>query len=491
MNRKQTWALWEKAQASSEPAAVWNAWANGLLQEKRELEESGKWERVKRGWEQEARVEFLDRSFDDDTDFSDFILPGRSLFSRVLFRDGTEFSRTDFLGSATFSKSRFEGEITQFDGASFKGETWFTETLFERDVNFINTTFDKDVRFYETIFNGFTHFDQSKFKGDALFGGGSFFKGEASFYRASWEKMAYFRRVFFVENKALYTPFKTSFDHAVFKEAAIFDGAVFGKVSFYGALVDRAFSLSGARFLSVPNFIQASFKEPPRLDDMVVLPLLSKGEREKRLEKIREEIKSREEKRQKSLSAARDAEDTREEESAENPAPVPAAPEADSTEKTPDYDDEAKYRALRRVAIVAHDHEKEMDFFAGEILARRAKPEWWKNPMMWVSYPYQWFSDFGRSMFLPLAWTFAVWMVFAAGYGFGGSIGAECGPASSALELSFRRMFFAFDRGGQRMEEIYQCLGGPFVYTEILQSLFSALLIFLFALSVRNHFRIK
>lgn len=254
---------------------------------------------------------------------------------------------------------------------------------------------------------------------------------------------------------------------------------------------------------------------------MVVLPLLSKAEQKKK------------------IPATRAAENTSAE--AETNSQPSARPPIDlQRPPEPDYDNEARYRALRRVAIVAHDHEREMDFFAGEILARRDKMGGWKSafkdPMMTLSYPYQWFSDFGRSMPRPILWwcftlgfvgPFLYKIIAALDWppeetpyrGFIGPFLFMCkviaafwenekpstcmqtGPFPfdeaywSALLLSFKRMLFSFDRS-DTTKKIYDCLYGSTIpnaaiYAEILQSTGSALLIFLFILSVRNHFRIR
>jgi hypothetical protein len=90
-----------------------------------------------------------------------------------------------------------------------------------------------------------------------------------------------------------------------------------------------------------------------------------------------------------------------------------------NTRRNPD--EEAHYRALKRLAIQAHDHENEMKFFAGEIRARRHITDFlfpWKKGIAssaryWAGVFYEAFSDFGRSFIRPIAYWCITFFIFA------------------------------------------------------------------------------
>ena len=134
----------------------------------------------------------------------------------------------------------------------------------------------------------------------------------------------------------------------------------------------------------------------------------------------------------------------------------------------------------------------------------------------WLGVFYQIFSDFGRSLIRPLLWWAAGMLVFAGIY-FSHHTGSsewwllECIAGSSkpwvaALGLSVHKSLpavsgFGF---GDKLPQFHACLYGvesenPFrpiipdgvAFLGVLQVLFSAVMIFLFLLAVRNHFRIR
>jgi len=69
-----------------------------------------------------------------------------------------------------------------------------------------------------------------------------------------------------------------------------------------------------------------------------------------------------------------------------------------------------KYRRLKELAITAKDHDREQDFFAGELKAKRFY-ETTGAALVW-SYLYEWFSDFGRSVYRPLVSLYATVVAF-------------------------------------------------------------------------------
>ncbi len=149
------------------------------------------------------------------------------------------------------------------------------------------------------------------------------------------------------------------FGLATFERVVQFDGAQFtGEADFNAVSGKRTFSMSSARFEGVPNFIQAHFEEAPRLDNVVVTP-------PKNSERL-------------------------------------SADEA--------LDLFARWRELKRLAIQAHDTDRELEFNAQEIRAERAASRWpipnkaqgWKIWLRsFLGWLYGFFSDYGRSLFWP------------------------------------------------------------------------------------------
>jgi len=204
----------------------------------------------------------------------------------------------------------------------------------------------------------------------------------------------------------------------------------------------------------------------------------------------------------------------------------------------------ARWRALKRLALQAHDHEREQFFFAQELKSRRGETDWrlprfqdgkllWENgARYWLGLFYEWFSDFGRSMVLPVVWWSIFVAIFACVYfvqhyrnndpthpaGFiewamrHSAPPRECvkGEASSR---AFSAIFLAIHKGSvsglggsEKLAQAYTCLYGEegrdtalgppripdaVAFWGMAQTLLSAPLIFLFLLAVRNHFRIK
>ena len=323
---------------------------------------------------------------------------------------------------------------------------------------------------------------------------------------------------------------RADFGLATFERVVQFDGAAFtGEADFNAVSGKRAFSMAGARFERVPDFIQAHFEEAPRLDNVYVKP--PQG-----LERLKEA-------------------------------------EAQSLF--------ARWRALKRLAIQAHDTDRELEFNAQEIRAERAASRWpipnkahgWK---IWLRLFFGWlygvFSNYGRSLFRPLvAWAIGI-LAFAAFYlsqtdamqtgryamwqsvpcypaptspaptyaetwrnnwkmwekpksgaassnetaasnsnqttvgGLSEKLRNQTNARAEALHLAFRNAFVVLDGGSDASHRMYGCLYGLEMYAgqnpvpivpsavstaSAIQKLISGVLIFLFGLALRNMLKVK
>lgn len=590
MNRESTLALWEECQQSNDPRATWNAWAEKMLARKAKLEEAGEWAfeidqgvtaqplnaKTKR-WHTLASLDFSGHAFSQPADFSGFIFPadvrfglasdaeagkptrfdgdatfesaafggyaafggvtfagparfGRAVFTApARFDDATfegfaefhnanfdhvaGFSRAMFKGTAEFGGARFDGaaifhqaEFEQdgiFEAASFKGpanydsakfEAFadFVDVAFEDDAGFLHTTFGDTVRYSGTAFKGNAQLGSAAFEGDALFDG-AMFAASAMFDSAEFQWDASFQQAMFKG--------ETRFDSATFAGGAWFHDASFAQTaSFRAVRSEGAFTLADAVFANVPDFVQAHFREAPCLDDVVIKP---GGFSANLLRPLTSDVS-------------------------------------------------ARFRTLKRLAVQAHDHERQMAFFAGERRARRWHRERPWQPSYWFGLFYELLSNFGRSMLLPLAWWLLTTGMFAWIYlsrhferaAAQGSAYAEnsldwigrwaystfsaltglfpikgghpvpalvCldgrpdgSPWADAVYLAIKNALLIVgwqDRAHTR--QIYSCLFGDgghrsepifpaaVSYAAMAQTIASAVLIFLFVLAVRNHFKVN
>ena len=299
------------------------------------------------------------------------------------------------------------------------------------------------------------------------------FPGDASFNFAEFRSYAMFENAEFHYEATFLLP--TSFHSVEFEDTAQFlqcsfeSGVYFGDSSFKKFVNFKAvsgkglFSLNNVKFSNVPDFTEAHFEEAPQFDDVGLKP--------ERFKKSQMHETS------------------------------PSLP--------------SRWRALRRLAIQAHDHERELQFFKGEIIARRGTEDKLTHARYWFGQLYQLLSDFGRSMGLPLLWLGISLLLFAIFYACQGPIDwnqllikhVSCIDGSgesriAAFGVSIINAFpFAAISSSDLLNQYYACLYGiqesapiiPYLVTfaSVIQFFVSAVLLFLFLLAVRNHFRIR
>ena len=209
MNREETHALFAQGRYA------WNAWADGMLAQKAEMEKGGTWQ-MEMGenpinaettaWQEAAVADFSNRD------------------NPHTFAEPTDFWKFKFPGTARFGGATFTGDAG-FDGATFTGEA---------------------------VFNGAT------FTGDAVFRGATF---GATKDRVPTLKSTYFSGARFLRS--------AQFSTAHFYGPVFFDDAIFtGEPDFSSIKSDVGFTLSGAYFARVPNMLQAELHREPRLDNV-------------------------------------------------------------------------------------------------------------------------------------------------------------------------------------------------------------------------------
>ena len=509
----------------AEGKEAWNTWANGMLALKKTLQEAGRWAtEAHREQNDDTRLWIVlatsvfsrgrsKHTFEGEAFFEEFVFPGAARFDGATFAAAVWFNGASFAADAWFQTATFAGT------AWFQRTTFFTAARFQRATfagaaRFRRATFSATARFERVTFSAAALFPDASFTGDALFERTSFaaiamfrrarFAADAFFQRARFDAAARFNRVSFngdTELSEVRFAGNVDFPQAVFEGPVLFDRSFFREGANFEAITsEAAFSLADVAFRQAPNIIGAAFKGTLRLDN-VTMPRyrLTLG-------------------------------------------------------WTPDGNASAHFRELKRQAVEAHDRDRELEFFAQEIRTARFHarrlPSWvprfwsWR---FWFGLAYGAFSNFGRSVLRPLVF----WLVLAAGFavfylgehdivrksrsdlkpdGVRDTISAyaatapaawadppKCIPqndklvantnaVSEALYLSASNALVVFNVSrGDVSRRTYGCLYGfeasgpqapPVVPHQVavastIQTLLSAILIFLFLLAVRNLLRLK
>jgi|APTNR8051073442_1049403.scaffolds.fasta_scaffold01577_3 uncharacterized protein YjbI with pentapeptide repeats len=458
MNKEESLALYARGRDA------WNAWAKEMLVKRAALEAEGEWvegsnaramKSKRRDWDCAAAVDFSNHIFEQVSDFARFHFPGKARFFKTTFSAEARFREAVFSNDAGFLQANFsDGAI--FQDVAFSGEADFSYATFSRVAAFDAAAFSCTARFTFAKFKGIAYFCMSTFSDAALF------------------------------------------QQAIFKGYTFFGLANFEGITVFNAIEAKsAFELMGAKFRCVPYFIQAHFAEAPRLDDIRIeqqssqrglCSAIKKNFRiAKKLTRVEQSIRRR-------FLTAR----------------WMRAKTWLTQRRTADPDRAARWRALKRLAIQEQDHARELEYFRGELLARRWGEDTPRHAVFWFGLFYQVLSDFGRSIMRPIAWWLGSVGVFGLIYaGLRPAVvetpwPGACGSGGfDALQLSFHKGLLGFGQVPRaKIDEIYGCLygvqpgGAPVVpdcatWWGFVQYPLSAVLIFLILLAVRNHFRIK
>jgi len=468
--------------------AHWNAWAEPMLAERGRMETEGRWAVEKNvygsleaknaetgAWMKTAEANFSRCLFlvrgpegneetagEEKKENEDGKPPVKSIqlegdradFSGFIFPGDASFESATFSGAASFESATFSGPAW-FQSATFSGTAWFQSATFSGYAGFERATFTVNARFASATFTGPARFESATFAGDAGFERATF-TGYASFGSATFTGDASFERATFAGNASFATPTfsgRARFGSATFQNSTSFGQAKFQKgASFTGIKVERAFDMTGAKFERVPSFNQADFKQTPDLDavDFPLPGFWRRGEA----------------------------------------ALIP------------------HYRALRRMAVQGADYEREQMAFKGETRSKRGTEHKPWHTAFWFGIAYDALSDYGRSIARPLAIWVASALAFAAIYAWNAGVavsgwGSACADdgASKALKALTLSAANALPLIGSSRSEVAkefytECLKlthapawSPIL--QIWQTLWSAVLLFLFLLALRNQFKIK
>ena len=470
MNQKESLDLF------SEGSVVWNEWADAMLAQKEAPAESSRKTGDVVEWAERAKADFSGHVFETPADFGNFRFPGEADFSRTtfekqvwfrgnIFGSNASFRDANFLDFCGFTSVKLEG-LTIFSGATMGGRADFSDVEFLMLANF------KDVVLKDEV-----HFNRSKFGFSVTFSGANV-SGRAVFWHTDVDHETYFQNARFVRRLLIHECIfsgDVTFEQCIFENPASISRSAFMKNSSFRAVSGKGLFLADINFQRVPDFSGAHFEEAPSFDLVNLNP-------ERLAKKTAPKFK---------------------------------------------YALPGQWRALRRLAIQGHDHERELQFFKGEIKARRGTVDKRTHARYWVGLLYELLSDFGRSMVRPVGWIVMSSWVFTGIYlgmtdveGQGGSsesVGCVAGSGdiqAAAWSLSVHNTFpFAGIGSSGKVEQLYACLYGihahaptenvrlPTGFTPVVpdgvalagvvQFVVSAVLIFLFVLAIRNYFRIK
>jgi len=433
--------------AQEAATARWNAWAEALLSERKSMEADGSWTKEKDAWFSRAYVDFsfclflnkgvtsakreteakaalsesaakagfnpclvssharIKAEFPAGIRFIDFHFPGEAKFQAAIFAEKTWFDRSTFHGDAIFYDVIFQ-DIAHFMECKFVGKAKLNAATFSNDALFKKATFGAETWFTSTNFYGDVWFDEATFLEKTHFYK-SYFNGDAIFYSVKFKGETDFKLATFLQFGNL--------EEAIFEKDAIF----------VAARGERAFTLTKAVFSEVPDFTQAHFAEPPRIDDMKVMG--------RSLSRYSSQL-PKEVDGSKQIRAADGPRPLQWRVSALCSLPVrraknlhrqirDAIPENSKLRQRP-----ARWRALKRLAVQGHDTERELTMFLDEVRSARLAGDWpapfpiWKATVwvgffrFWLGLFYEFFSGFGRSVLRPfVSWVVGV-ALFAAVY---------------------------------------------------------------------------
>lgn len=500
MNREETLALYERAQNNG--VEVWNDWANERLEERKRLEKADQWQvdeneeptnLLTKDWFNRAEANFSTEdnphTFKNVVKFSNFIFPGTCLFEKATFKKHALFDNTNFKGFTIFDKAKFNLSANFEVNVKFHENCSFIGAVFKGSTSFENSKFLKESTFYEAVFEGIISFKLAKFIKNVCFQDSRFLKS-AIFIDTEFHDIANFGSASFESSNFHHAKFEgwTMFSGAEFKKFTSFYSCTFNKLADFSAIQSKnAFTLIDSSFnTELPDFIQANFKEAPRLDNIEFGDEIPPGNFKNSI----------------------------------------------TTFIHPDI--KARYQALKRLAVQAHDHENEQRFWADVLRSDRSlRTEdggWNLRPLVsafwWGNIAYGFFSNYGRSIVLPLA-NFLAFILIMAGIHIYAhntlnkdpipasrtkthitkqSDLKDCNIRSSAFRVAAKNGAIGLLQNPAKRSTFvrdYTCLYGTYIdnvtpkipntifWIELFHTLFSAILIFLTLLGIRNNFKLK
>lgn len=414
-----------------------------------------------------------------------------------------------------FDYCEFAASANSFRNLNFPCAVSFRNSKFEGYTSFVDTVFQEDACFNKTKFSEQAQFGGSKFSKHALFHkletsslfsmkraevGGTLDLSDSKVSRYLELSLAKIGGDLNLERMQLN-------DASINVSGAKVEGNFNAKADyperadFSQMQVNGSVTFAGSVFKNVPDFRDAKFDRPTEVAGMLVpKPTLKRKNwslfgKEKKDAKFENQV------------------DASEDGSIEIRVTTPRRKEWLLFKTATDVEDVSKFRKLKAMALRANDHEKDGEFFAKEMLAKRGWETTSFSGLLFNTLYWQ-LSDFGQSFVRPLVGMivslFFFFLTFRA------VILANFGVQShlenwtetyAAFHLSLRNFipfFGSLFRFSPRPKEhnsafmnTYHDLVNKGLDADwlaaigIIQNIIGAVLLFLFLLALRNKFRLK
>ena len=186
--------------------------------------------------------DFIAQTFEVNHSFKEFKFVILADFRCAKFEGDADFGYAKFEDGADFTYAKFE-ESSKFNNCTFKKTALFNKTKFEDDVSFRSADFNARAEFVSLNFNGRADFLSASFKSQVSFRNANF-TGVALFINVNFRSDATFHYAkFYAEVRFHSARFNeiSSFEDVLFENVGHFEGALFFKKDpcFLGCRIDN------------------------------------------------------------------------------------------------------------------------------------------------------------------------------------------------------------------------------------------------------------
>lgn len=384
-------------------------------------------------------------------------------FSQAEFKSDAGFALTTFSNFADFSRVQFASHA-DFSGAAFKDYASFQSSAFKGPADFVKSKFGDETNFRESIFHDNAGFQGASF-GDNLDFGSATFRSRCTFQATGYGDIVGFEKTVFFGDA----------DFSASIRGSTAESSHFHIVSFASAFFHGDVNFEGRKFKSTTRFGRAVAPDAKPGDATVFqgIPMFHGCE-------LHQDTDLREASFQEDFPDSRGSDAAR------------------------------AYRTLKLAMEKLKATREEQRFFRLEMKAEHASLSRGKR---WMSTLYSLFSDYGFSLWRPIAWLLTLSILFCTGYGVLADLcvaDQECvksalqGNVASVAERTTAVLKYTLASAAPvpGLDKMQTDLRAPLfgqhgwiaiasLWMEILHKIISLALTFLFALALRNLFKMK
>ena len=205
---------------------------------------------------------FEDTAFLAVADFKDANFGSDAIFRKTSFHDDANFANTIFLNGAVFAEAEFKDK-SDFTGGQFGNNANFSSACFTLEAEFAGRNFGHQAKFNASTFNAHANFKEAKFGLYCTFSQ-AYFKSHAGFVLTTFSNNADFSQAQFGSHAEFaQATFKdsASFRSSTFKGPANFEKSKFGnKADFQTSVFHDNADFQGASFEDSLDFGAATFR---------------------------------------------------------------------------------------------------------------------------------------------------------------------------------------------------------------------------------------